>query len=249
MTASQAFNPAQTSAASDPILRRGDRGAAVIELQKLLNAKGATLVVDGDFGAATDAAVRKFQKDNQLVADGIVGPKTWAALRSVPVQPIRLVDVVTYYDPEKNPHQYSALVWLQMQLPTLTLAEFSRRWRNAPPISDPTLQQGSSGAAVVELQKLLNKFNSGLVVDGAFGAATFAAVRNVQGRNGLEPDGIVGPKTWMVLRFIPIALVELKTYYKPQQYPYQVEALNWLQTQIPAATLSEFARQWRNQAS
>lgn len=248
MTASKAFNPAQANAASDPILRRGDRGAAVIELQKLLNTKGATLAVDGDFGPATDAAVRKFQRDNQLVADGIVGPKTWAALRLVPVQPLRLVDVVTYYDPAKHPHQREALFWLQTQIPLQTLAEFARRWRNAPPISDPTLQQGSSGAAVVELQKLLNKFNSGLTVDGTFGPATRAAVVAFQAKNELEADGIVGAKTWMVLRFIPIMLVDLKANYNPQQNPHQPQALNWLQTQLSAATLSEFTRQWRNQA-
>ena len=33
-----------------------------------------------DFGSKTEAAVKKFQKENGLDADGIVGPKTYAML-------------------------------------------------------------------------------------------------------------------------------------------------------------------------
>lgn len=120
---------AQAPKVTDPILRQGDSGATVTELQKLLNAKGAKVSVDGIFGATTQNAVTQFQRSNGLTADGIVGAKTWAALRKVPT-PIRLVDVALNYDPDSYPHQKAALEWLQGQIPAATLNEFARRWRN-----------------------------------------------------------------------------------------------------------------------
>ena len=69
---------------SRPVLRRGMEGDAVEELQRLLAAAGYTLAIDGDFGPATEAIVRSAQQARGLVADGIVGPATWAALGAVP---------------------------------------------------------------------------------------------------------------------------------------------------------------------
>lgn len=36
--------------------------------------------VDGQFGSGTEGAVKKFQKDNKLEDDGIVGKLTWTGL-------------------------------------------------------------------------------------------------------------------------------------------------------------------------
>ena len=66
---------------ANPILRQGSQGQSVKTLQQLLTAAGYTLAVDGIFGPRTEAAVKKFQKDNGLVVDGIVGPKTWSSLQ------------------------------------------------------------------------------------------------------------------------------------------------------------------------
>ncbi len=62
-------------------LQSGSRGALVRTLQETLNALGYQAgTVDGVFGPNTRAAVLSFQQAAKLDADGIVGPKTWAAL-------------------------------------------------------------------------------------------------------------------------------------------------------------------------
>lgn len=68
-------------------------------------------------------------------------------------------------------------------------------------INRPTLQLGSTGSAVVELQKLMRQLlqRPDFVVDGVFGAKTQSAVKEVQERFFLTVDGVVGNKTWNVL--------------------------------------------------
>ncbi|MFJ1610733.1 GH25 family lysozyme [Streptomyces sp. NPDC088253] len=61
-------------------VKSGSRGAAVKAVQRQLSARGYTLAADGLFGRRTTAQVTAFQKANRLRADGIVGPRTWAAL-------------------------------------------------------------------------------------------------------------------------------------------------------------------------
>jgi peptidoglycan hydrolase-like protein with peptidoglycan-binding domain len=69
---------------AEPTLVEGDTGAAVVTLQNRLNVWGASLTVDGDFGADTLAAVKAFQTEQKLTVDGVVGPLTWAALLADP---------------------------------------------------------------------------------------------------------------------------------------------------------------------
>ena len=66
----------------DPVIRYGGNGSLVRTLQTLLNSKGASLTVDGDFGRMTQTAVMAFQRANNLEVDGVVGTKTAAALNS-----------------------------------------------------------------------------------------------------------------------------------------------------------------------
>ncbi|MER7755327.1 peptidoglycan-binding protein [Kitasatospora sp. NPDC097643] len=61
-------------------LQSGTTGSCVATLQAILNNSGAGIGVDGQFGPATDTAVRNFQRSHGLTADGIVGPATKNAL-------------------------------------------------------------------------------------------------------------------------------------------------------------------------
>jgi N-acetyl-anhydromuramyl-L-alanine amidase AmpD len=61
-------------------LRRGARGNEVKQVQTKVG-----VVASGTFDAGTEAAVRSFQRDHELVPDGIVGPRTWAALDTIPI--------------------------------------------------------------------------------------------------------------------------------------------------------------------
>ncbi|MDT0266413.1 peptidoglycan DD-metalloendopeptidase family protein [Streptomyces sp. DSM 44915] len=63
-----------------PRLNPGAAGQRVRAVQLLLNQRGASLVVDGDYGSVSAAAARSFQAARGLTADGQIGPQTWPAL-------------------------------------------------------------------------------------------------------------------------------------------------------------------------
>ena len=68
-------------AVADAVLKKGATGEDVKLVQKKLKQWGYySGAVDGIFGSQTEAAVKYFQRKNGLVADGIVGKKTAAAL-------------------------------------------------------------------------------------------------------------------------------------------------------------------------
>jgi N-acetyl-anhydromuramyl-L-alanine amidase AmpD len=68
-----------------PMLKRGDIGKEVSDLQSALNKinLNSYLVVDGDFGPATEAAVKAFQATHGLVSDGVVGADTMAKINAL----------------------------------------------------------------------------------------------------------------------------------------------------------------------
>ncbi len=75
------------------LYKQGAHSEGVRKVQQLghlgyVGADGKPLVEDGRFGRNTDAAVRQLQKDNGLVVDGIVGPKTLEAIKEARERPL-----------------------------------------------------------------------------------------------------------------------------------------------------------------
>jgi N-acetylmuramoyl-L-alanine amidase len=142
-------------------LRRGEVGEGVRDLQRRLAALGHDSAGDeaGEFGPATEAAVRAFQQQRGLLVDGLCGPQTWAALVE---SGFALGDRMLYFR--------------QPMLRGDDVAELQRRL-NALGIDagreDGILGHETAGA-IVELQR-----NVGLAPDGICGPATVAALRRV----------------------------------------------------------------------
>ncbi|WKE64619.1 CHAP domain-containing protein [Gallaecimonas kandeliae] len=91
-------------------LRKGMKGLEVKKLQLLLNGllkPSPKLFIDGDFGNKTLVAVKLYQKEAELVVDGVVGSATWKALAHSSAEPkdnrniatpyVQLVDIAKQY--------------------------------------------------------------------------------------------------------------------------------------------------------
>ena len=167
-------------------LRQGSTGSAVFTLQRQLNriAKDypflGQLKADGVFGPQMTATVKAFQKQFNLTADGVVGRSTWYKISYIYVSVKDLAELTSEGETASG-----------------TLSDGT--WNGT------TLRQGSTGAAVEQLQFWLNtlaQYESALpsvAVDGIFGSGTAAAVRAFQRRYGLTVDGVVGRTTWKQL--------------------------------------------------
>lgn len=71
----------RSTVSTDAVLKRGAQGASVTTLQRDLLAAGFATSIDGVFGRETENAVKALQRAHpNLIADGVAGPATQAAL-------------------------------------------------------------------------------------------------------------------------------------------------------------------------
>ena len=183
VVSSNAGDEEASGTVSYPTIRLGSKGSDVKKAQQLLIAKGyscGAAGADGDFGAGTYNAVKKFQAANGLEADGIVGAKTWAAL--LKTEQTKPEQTKPDKEPEKEPEKPMALTGS-----TCT-------------VELPIVKQGNKGFTVIAVQTLLGKHNFNVnYIDGDFGPDTLAKVKAFQKAKGLDADGIVGCNTWTKL--------------------------------------------------
>ncbi len=157
------------------ILKLGSTGTAVRNIQTRLKSLGyLTSAPDGDFGKATESALKAFQSRNGLTADGIAGPATLSRLNSSAAVKARITPKPTAVPPKATP---------------------------TPNVNTNTyLRLGDSGADVRRLQDRLISLGylSGKST-GYFNGATEAAVIAFQKRNVSYYDGVAGPMTLAAL--------------------------------------------------
>lgn len=87
--------PASLVATGKPVLRRGAKNGQVKEFQQLIGITPA----DGNFGPGTEAAVKKFQADHGIKADGVVGAATWTAALGTKKEPSIIQKIVENFTP------------------------------------------------------------------------------------------------------------------------------------------------------
>jgi hypothetical protein len=74
------------------LLRKGSKGADVTRWQEFLRGQGYNLIADGDFGPKTKKGTLGFQKKHKLVADGLVGGRTWGVALGLDFPAVELSD-------------------------------------------------------------------------------------------------------------------------------------------------------------
>ena len=175
-------------------LKNGSTGDDVRRLQNRLKELGYLKGnVDGDFGDATEAAVRAFQARNGLTADGKAGTNTLNKLYSSSAKKATAAPTATA-KPTKTPKPTAKPTAKPTNTPKPT---------KTPNVDDLDyyLQQGSSGTKVRTLQKRLIELGwlEG-TADGSYGHATEYAVKAFQARySSLWVDGVAGPDTLRTL--------------------------------------------------
>ncbi len=192
------------------LIKPGESGETVRQLQYALTIlccpPGS---IDGQFGAGTDSAVRKFQEEWGLTPDGIVGDDTWNALRSE-IKPIQSalkekgyfsgvstgIATKSLYEAIKDFQRASSVTPDGMVGSTTRALIFANNSEEAEGDIFP-LDIGSKGDYVRFVQcglYILCCNPSG--IDGVYGSSTAEALKKFQGKYALSQTGVCNISTW-----------------------------------------------------
>ena len=178
-----ARNLVQRTALAAPVCNCPTHGTEFIRwVQSRLNGlQSLNLPVDGVMSPATRSALRTFQEQQGLTADGIAGPDTERALMDAGAAAVAAPDAS---EPADAPDETNATQ--EFEASDFDELEFE---------SENEISR-SSREYIMWVQRSLNALlGLSLAVDGISGTLTRSAVRSFQTQHGLDADGIVGPIT------------------------------------------------------
>ena len=210
--------------ASYETLRRGTMSAEVAMMQQALIDLGyLTGEPDGNYGSATERAVRAFQKNNGMNDDGTAGSATLSLMYSIDAVAASAGTAEATPAPKDGTDKKAAAA-------------------ATPAPADGNLRQGSSGSEVKELQEQLIRLGylTGKA-DGKFGAKTYEALVAFQRANRLTADGVAGPKTLKKLKSSGAVAAEKETETKTETATATPQKVTTAATQKPTASRVQYA--------
>lgn len=175
------------------------------------------------FGSMTEAAVKSFQKEYDLTADGIVGNATISKMADLGYLKLANQGSVT----EENSSDYEAEVGIEENSVSESVGEVSR----------VTFKLGDSDEDVTVLQTALSALGylDTAKITGTFDANTEAAVMAYQAAHNLTADGIVGSGTFSTLRNQGVITYKTAAVASRGTTGRYGEYLDWFEEVLPMA--------------
>lgn len=212
------------------IMRVGDENSDVKKLQQALEILGYyDGKIDGKYGKETAAAVREYQEDENLPADGYAGKYTVKSIfgscnsRTLTTQPAP--------DSSKKTTTSSSS---SKTSSTSSSSKYPTVKSIAAIGSAPSKTQfGDSGTNVVKLQQALEclGYYDG-AIDGKFGKTTEAAVKRFQAKRNMKEDGIAGASTIRVLFGSYASSDSSSSSSSSSSTKYKTEVLDWYKDNV-----------------
>jgi peptidoglycan hydrolase-like protein with peptidoglycan-binding domain len=161
------------------------KGERVRKLQEGLAKAGIEISVDSIFGKGTDAALRKFQAQNELEVDGKAGPVTLAKLKETKNQQLLATDKITAPAAVPSTQTASGML-LQVVIDQNRVIDFSDL-NDSDLVDEPNLCR--------EVQTILQACKLLSTVDGDFGPRTQGAIRSFKAAHQLQGGDIINATT------------------------------------------------------